>query len=106
MDSEAERDTYSNLRNLQHTTNRFYRSVIAGVSKCSGSGLSIAIRKHKSTNDNLPTLFDSNIIDFCLHAKSWCYSGNEKQSLWKLNQWQPGQPFRMGYTLSSVGQQF
>jgi hypothetical protein len=92
MDSEAERDRYYHLRNLQHTTNRFLiRSLMAGVSKCLGSRLSFAIHKHKSSIDNFPSLFASSIIEFCLHAKSWCYNKSGDESLWKINQWEPGQ---------------
>ena len=92
MDSEAERDRYHHLRNLQNKTNRFLvRSLLAGVSKCLGSRLLSATQVHQSLDNNLRPLFASNIIEFCIHAKSWCYNQSGEESLWKLNQWAPGQ---------------
>ena len=92
MDSEAERSRYHNLRNMHHTTNRFLlRSLMSGVSKCLANRLSNAISKHQVADNNLPLFFTSNIAAFCLHAKSWCYNISGEQSLWKIDQWQPGQ---------------
>lgn len=92
MDSEAERERYNHLRTMQRTTNRFMiRSLLAGVSKCLGSRLAFAISKHQSIFDIPQSFFESNIIEFCIHAKRWCYSSSGDSSLWHLRQWAPAQ---------------
>lgn len=71
MDSEAERDHYTQLQNVQHTTHWFLLcSLMSGVSKCLGNRLSIAISKHHNTDENLRHLITSNIGRLCSHAKT------------------------------------
>ena len=93
MDSEAERERYHNLRNMQNATNRFiFRSVMAGVSKCLGTRLSNTIDKaQKNYAINLYNPYNSSIIELCKHAKNWCFNSSGEQSSWKVSQWEPGQ---------------
>jgi hypothetical protein len=91
MDSEAERSRYQNLRQIDNVSNRFMiRSIMSGVSKCLGSRLARASAYHHSMQSDPAGIFRSNITDLCSHAKDWCYTSNGEQSLWKVDQWNPG----------------